>query len=408
MKCRHCDAALSLPLVDLGSAPPSNAYLTGETLHQPEWWYPLRVLVCETCWLVQTEDFAHARSLFSAEYAYFSGFSSIWLDHCARYVADMVARFALDGSSHVVELAANDGSLLQYVRTRGIPCTGVEPTASTAAVAKARGLTIIEAFFGMDLAREMVAQGGQADLIVANNVLAHVPGINDFVAGCALLLKPGGVVTFEFPHLLNLLRFNQFDTIYHEHFSYLSLISVQRILDRNGLSLFDVEEHPTHGGSLRVFAQRRDRGCRPLCDRVEALLRRETAAGMASPRGYAGLQSGSERIKNDLLTFLLTARGEHRRVMAYGAAAKGNTLLNFAGVRSDLVACVADRNPAKQGKYLPGSRIPIVGDGRIGEMRPDYVLILPWNLREEVMTQLAFVGEWGGRFVTAVPCLTVV
>jgi len=408
MKCRHCGASLELPLADLGSAPPSNAYLTEQTLHAPEKWFPLRVLVCENCWLVQTEDFSRAHELFDAEYAYFSGFSSSWLAHCERYVSDMAARFALDTNSHVIEVAANDGYLLQYVRARGIPCTGVEPTASTAAAARARGIPIVEDFFGTRLAQALAAGGRQADLTVANNVLAHVPDINDFVTGFTLLLKPQGVATFEFPHLLCLISETQFDTIYHEHFYYLSLHAVKRIFEHNGLTVFDVEELPTHGGSLRVFAQRTDTGLHATTSRVAELLQMETAAGMATTGFYSDFQSKADMVKNDLLAFLIDAKRAGERVAGYGAAAKGNTLLNYAGVRPDLLPWVADRNPAKQGKYLPGSRIPVVAEIYLNSNRPDYVLILPWNLREEVMAQLAYIREWGGRFVTAVPRLEVV
>ena len=408
MKCRHCDSGLKLSLVDLGSAPPSNAYLTEQTLHGPEKWFPLRVLVCEHCWLAQTEDFSQANELFNAEYAYFSGFSSSWLAHCERYVADMVGRFDLSTNSHVVEVAANDGYLLQYVKLRNIPCTGVEPTASTATAARAKGIPIVEDFFGTRLAKELVNQGKQADLTVANNVLAHVPDINDFVAGFALLLKPLGVSTFEFPHLLKLIAGNQFDTIYHEHFSYLSLTAVNRIFSANGLTIFDVEEHPTHGGSLRVFAQRIDSGQQPRSIRVDELLRQEAQAGMRSTDYYAGFQASTNKVKNDFLAFLLAAKRENKTVAAYGAAAKGNTLINYAGIRRDLISFVVDLNSAKQGKYMPGSRIPIVDEVRLREERPDYVVILPWNLRNEVMQQLQYIRTWGGKFVTAVPVLEVV
>lgn len=407
MKCRHCGAELSLTLIDLGSAPPSNAYLTGQTLRAPEKWYPLRVLVCERCWLAQTEDFTQADELFTADYAYFSSTSATWLHHAERYVADMVARFGLSAASHVVEIAANDGYLLQYVRARGIPCTGVEPTAGTAAAARARGIFIIEDFFGARLAQEMAAEGRQADLMVANNVLAHVPDINDFVAGFVHLLKPQGVATFEFPHLMRLIEGNQFDTIYHEHYSYLSLTSVCRIFAAAGLAVFDVEELPTHGGSLRVYAQRADSGRKPKSARVEDLLRREADAGMCDPRYYAGFQGRAERVKNDFLAFLLEMKRKGRRVAAYGAAAKGNTLLNFAGVRPDLLPFVVDRNPAKQGKYLPGSRIPILPPAALSDRKPDDLVILPWNLAHEVRQQCACLAEWGGKFVVAVPALRV-
>ena len=407
MKCRHCDASLHLSLVDLGSAPPSNAYLTASALNAPEKWFPLRVLVCRSCWLVQTEDFAQANELFDAHYAYFSGFSTSWLAHCERYVADVTTRFGLNAQSHVVEVAANDGYLLQYVKARGIPCTGVEPTASTADEARKKGIPIVEDFFGRRLAKSFADQGRQADLTAANNVLAHVPDINDFVAGFSILLKPTGVSTFEFPHLLRLVEENQFDTIYHEHFSYLSLTAVAKIFAANGLTVFDVETLPTHGGSLRVYAQRSDTGRKPVGERVAALLACETAAGMSTPAFYEGYQAKVNRVKDDFLAFLIQARREGKKVAAYGAAAKGNTLLNYAGIRSDLISFVVDRNPAKQGKYMPGSRIPIVPEAMLKENSPDYIVILPWNLTDEVQQQLAYVRQWGGQFVTAVPQLAV-
>lgn len=407
MKCRHCGSELKLPLVDLGSAPPSNAYLTEQTLHTPEKWFPLRVLVCEHCWLAQTEDFSQANELFDADYAYFSGFSTSWLAHSERYVADMTARFGLGPDSHVVEVAANDGYLLQYVQARGIPCTGVEPTASTAAAARGKGIAIVQDFFGVRLAGELVTQCKQADLTVANNVLAHVPDINDFVAGFTQLLKPHGVATFEFPHLMRLIGENQFDTIYHEHFSYLSLTAVERIFGTNGLSVFDVEELPTHGGSLRVYAQRNETGQQSRTARTDKLLEREVQTGMREADYYAGFQDKANQVKNDFLTFLLDAKRQGKHVAAYGAAAKGNTLINYAGIRPDLISFVVDRNPAKQGKYMPGSRIPIVDESLLKQEKPDYVVILPWNLKAEVALQLEYVRPWGGKFVTAVPKLEV-
>jgi SAM-dependent methyltransferase len=406
VECRHCGAPLSLPFIDLGSAPPSNAYLTAETLKGPETWYPLRVLVCTSCWLVQTEDHAGREELFAHDYAYFSSTSSSWLAHAKSYVETMVQRFGLADGSMVAEVAANDGYLLQYVKALGIPCYGVEPTASTAAAARAKGIPIIEKFFGRDLAAELCAASQQADLTAANNVLAHVPDINDFVAGFAMLLKPAGVATFEFPHLMRLVSECQFDTIYHEHYSYLSLISVDRIFRANGLSVFDVEEIPTHGGSLRVFAQK-DGGPHRRSARVDDLLAREGAAGMATAAFYTGLQHRAEKVKDDLVAFLIDARRQGRRVGAYGAAAKGNTLLNFAGVRPDLLPYVVDRAPAKQGKFMPGSRIPIVPEAHLQADRPDFILILPWNIKDEVRQQLGYVRDWGGSFVTAVPGIQI-
>lgn len=403
MNCRHCGHALTLPLVDLGSAPPSNAYLEAAALASPEAWYPLRVMVCQHCWLAQTEDFARADALFDANYAYFSSFSSSWLAHARHYVTTMRERFALDGHSLVVEVAANDGYLLQYVQADAVPCYGIEPTASTAAAAREKGLEIIEEFFGVALATRLAASGRQADLIAANNVLAHVPDINDFVAGFAVLLKPHGVATFEFPHLLSLLRDCQFDTIYHEHFSYLSLHALQSVFAAAGLQVFDVETLPTHGGSLRVYVQRCAGGVQQLQPAVAAALQQELAAGLCTAATYQDFQRRADKVKNDFLQFLLQARQQGRTVMAYGAAAKGNTLLNYAGVRPDLLAAVVDRNPAKQGKYLPGSRIAVLPESALLQQRPDYVLLLPWNLKTELMAQLAYIRDWGGQFVVAVP-----
>ena len=407
MRCRHCGASVELPFVDLGSAPPSNAYLTEDALNKPEKWYPLRVLVCTGCWLVQTEDYAHSGELFSNDYAYFSSFSTSWLQHAERYLATMVGRFSLDGNSMIVEVASNDGYLLQYARARAIPCLGIEPTASTAKAARAKGIDVVEAFFGVDLARRLIAEGKSADLAAANNVLAHVPDINDFVAGFAILLKPQGVATFEFPHVLKLVQDSQFDTIYHEHFSYLSLSAVIRIFECNGLAVFDVEELPTHGGSLRVFAQRAGTGRREVSAQVGAMLSMEAGAGITTAMFYTGFQAQADRVKNEFLRFLLDARRSGKTVAAYGAAAKGNTLMNYAGVRSDLIRFVVDLNPAKQHKYMPGSRIPILDEAALRANKPDFVAILPWNLRAEITAQLKYVREWGGKFVTAVPTLQV-
>lgn len=407
MKCRHCSAPLTLTFVDLGSAPPSNAYLTEADLTKPERWYPLRVLVCSDCRLVQTEDYAGASDIFTDSYAYFSSYSRSWLEHAQRYVELVVDRFGLNDKSLVVELAANDGYLLQYVLARGIPCIGVEPTASTANAARAKGIEIIEKFFGVHLAEEMLAQGRRADLIAANNVLAHVPDINDFVSGVALLLAADGVATFEFPHLLNLVANNQFDTIYHEHYSYLSLSAVSLIFERNGLAVFDVEQIPTHGGSLRVYAQR-GLGSRARTAAVDKLLDRERSIGVLTDAYYAGFQRRTDRVKNDFLRFLVDAKRDGKKVAGYGAAAKGNTLMNYAGVRPDLMSYVVDKSPAKQGKFLPGSRIPIVGETRIRSERPDFVVVLPWNLWDEVTTDLSYVRDWGGRCVRAVPELEVI
>ena len=407
MKCRHCKAELILRFIDLETAPPSNAYLTKAELKAPEKWFPLRVIVCTNCYLAQTEDYAGAGELFAPDYAYFSSYSTTWLTHAKEYVAKMEERFSLNRNSMAVEIAANDGYLLQYVKERGIPCYGVEPTASTALAARAKGIDIIEEFFGVFLAERLAKEGRQADLIAANNVLAHVPDINDFVSGFAGLLKPRGVATFEFPHLLRMVEKNQFDTIYHEHYSYLSLTVVSRIFEHNGLSVFDVEELPTHGGSLRVFAQRENSGAHVVTPRVAEMLTREGVAGMLTEAFYGGFQEKAEKVKDDFLVFLIDAKKAGKKVAAYGAAAKGNTLLNYAGVRRDLIPYVADRNPAKQGKFLPGSRIPIVHPDKIKQTKPEYVFILPWNVKEEIMEQLSFVRQWGGKFSIAVPGVRV-
>jgi 2-polyprenyl-3-methyl-5-hydroxy-6-metoxy-1,4-benzoquinol methylase len=407
MKCRHCHAPVTLPFVDLGSSPPSNAYLTPAQMQAPETVYPLRVLVCEQCWLVQTEDFAGFDDMFSAEYAYFSSFSSSWMQHATAYSEAMTKRFGLNANSCVVEVASNDGYLLRNFKAAGIPCYGIEPTASTAKAARDIGIESIEEFFGQTLAQQLLTQGRQADLTAANNVLAHVPDTNDFVAGFAILLKPQGVSTFEFPHLMNLVKFAQFDTIYHEHFSYLSLTAVKTIFKANGLTVFDVEELPTHGGSLRVYAQRSDTGQHTISPRVADMLKREDDVGMRTAAYYGKTQADAVRIKRDLWRFLLQAQEEGKTVAAYGAAAKGNTLLNYAGVRDDLVKFVIDLNPAKQNKFMPGSRIPMVGPDVLNTVKPDYMLILPWNLEKEIKAQLAAKHSVTWQFVIAVPELKI-
>ncbi|WP_255989120.1 class I SAM-dependent methyltransferase [Chitinolyticbacter albus] len=406
MKCRHCEQALALDFVDLGFAPPSNAYLVPEDLSRPELHYPLRVKVCEGCWLVQTEDFAERDALFSADYAYFSSVSKSWVAHARDYVAAMVERLALDAGSLVMEVAANDGYLLQFVAERGIPCVGIEPTHSTASAARARGLAIEEVFFGRESAAELASRHGKADLIVGNNVLAHVPDINDFVAGLACALKPGGTVTLEFPHLARLIAQTQFDTIYHEHFSYLSLLAVQRVLADAGLRVYDVEQLATHGGSLRVYACHAAAAL-ATAPAVAELISAEHAAGLADPATYRRFQAQADAVRFGLLEFLLAQRRAGRKVLGYGAAAKGNTLLNYAGIDAALLALVADAAPSKQGKLLPGSHIPIVTPQQLLAEKPDYVLILPWNLQQEVMAQLSEIQSWGGQFVVAVPQIEI-
>ena len=407
MKCRHCHAEVTLPFVDLGSSPPSNAYLTPVQMQQPETVYPLRVLVCEQCWLVQTEDFAGFDTMFSPDYAYFSSFSSSWLAHAKVYCEELTTRLGINAASCVVEVASNDGYLLKNFKAAGVPCYGIEPTASTAAAARLIGIESIEEFFGKKLAARLVSEGRQADLTAANNVLAHVPDINDFVSGFAMLLKPQGVSTFEFPHLMNLVKDAQFDTIYHEHFSYLSLTSVRTIFKANGLDVFDVEEIPTHGGSLRVYSQRTDTGKQAIGPRVTELLAREEVLGMKTAAYYGKTMADTIKIKRDLLRFLLQAQEEGKTVAAYGAAAKGNTLLNYAGVRDDLVKFVIDLNPAKQNKFMPGSHIPIVGSEVLETSTPDYMLILPWNLEKEIKTQLVAKHKITWQYLIAVPVLKI-
>ena len=394
-------------LVDLGVAPPSNAYLTKMALKRPEKYFPLRVLVCESCWLVQAEAYSRAAELFNEEYAYFSSFSSEWLAHAKKYVDDMVERFGLTKSSVVCEIAANDGYLLQFVNEKGISCFGIEPTASTANAARQKGVEIVQDFLNVKLANDLRKEGRTVDLLAANNVLAHVPDINDFSQACQKLLKENGVFTCEFPHLLNLISQHQFDTIYHEHFSYLSFGTVVNIFAKNGLSVFDVEKLGTHGGSLRVFAQRSDTGAHPTSPKVEEFFNEENSAGMTNIAFYNGFQEHAEKVKNDFLRFLIDKKNEGRLVVGYGAAAKGNTLLNFSGVKSDLIKYVVDRSPHKQGKFMPGSRIPIVSEDRLKSDKPDFVVIFPWNLSEEIADQLKYLASSGTEFVTAVPQLSV-
>ncbi|MBL6455575.1 class I SAM-dependent methyltransferase [Belnapia sp. T6] len=404
--CRACTAPLTRSLVDLGLSPLSNSYVPPERARMGEMFLPLHALVCDACHLVQLEAYAAPEAIFS-DYAYFSSFSSSWLRHAEAYAAAMAARFHLGAHSRVVEVASNDGYLLRYFARAGIPVLGVEPAANVAEVALARGVPTEIAFFGRDTAARLLAEGGAADLMAANNVLAHVPDLHDFLGGFAILLAAEGVVTFEFPHLLRLLAECQFDTIYHEHFSYLSLGTVTGLLRRHGLRAFDVEELPTHGGSLRVFACR-EGAAQAEAPAVARVLAEERAAGLTEPRGYAGFAEQVARIKCDALDFLIAERRAGRTVCGYGAAAKGNTFLNYCGIGPELVRTVADRNPAKQGTLLPGSRIPVLSPEAVLAMRPDVLLILPWNLTAEITAEMAAIRAWGGRFATAIPRLRVI
>jgi len=402
MICRHCGSLLEYTFLDLGFAPPSNAYLSGHDLSVPETYYPLKLKVCEHCWLVQTEDYAQASKLFSHDYAYFSSISQSWLDHAARYAQMITARLGLGRQSFVMEIAANDGYLLNAFIAAGIPCLGIEPTASTATAAKNLGIPILCEFFGKALAERLTNEGKQADLIAGNNVYAHVPDINDFTAGLKVALKVGGTITLEFPHLMRLIENTQFDTVYHEHFSYLSLHTVSRIFASANLRVWDVEELLTHGGSLRVYGCHSD-DARPENQAVTSLLKEEERRGMCQLATYSDFQPCADRVKNDLVDFLIAQKRAGKTVAAYGAAAKGNTLLNYAGIKPDLLPYVCDAAPSKQGKFLPGTHIPILPPAVLRERRPDIVLILPWNIADEVIAQQSCVREWGGQFMVAIP-----
>lgn len=399
--CRFCQAPLTQSMADVGSTPLSNSYLRAEDLERMEPNYPLHARVCGKCFLVQLESFESPQHIFS-DYAYFSSYSDSWLKHAKAYAEMAAKRFGLGAGSRVVEVASNDGYLLRWFRDMGVPVLGVEPAANVAKVAEENGIPSRVLFFGRETARTLVGEGLGADLTAANNVLAHVPDINDFVAGFAILLKPEGVSTFEFPHLLQLMRHRQFDTIYHEHFSYLSLTTVRTIFAAHGLRVFDVEELPTHGGSLRVFACR-EGASHAETPAVAAMIAREKDFGLTDLNRYATFQEEVKKVKRDLLTFLIEAKRAGKKVAGYGAPAKGNTLLNYCGVGPDMIDFTVDRSPHKQNTWLPGTRIPVHAPERIREEKPDYLLILPWNLREEVMEQMAHIREWGGKFVVPIP-----
>jgi SAM-dependent methyltransferase len=404
MHCRHCRTPLEHVFLDLGYAPPSNAYLLPGDLQRPETYYPLKLFVCDQCWLVQTQDFTDADELFNSEYAYFSSTSKGWLAHAKAYCDAMTTRLGLNKGSFVIELASNDGYLLKNFVAAGIPCLGIEPTASTARAAREIGVPVREEFFGEKLGRELAAAGQSADLIAGNNVYAHVPDINDFTKGMKAALKPNGTITLEFPHLMELVTHTQFDTVYHEHFSYLSLQTVAKIFAAAGLRVFDVEQLPTHGGSLRVYGCH-DADPRATTGAVTNILRQEETAGLRDLNTYRAFQARADRVKDDFVAYLIEQKRAGRTVAAYGAAAKGCTLINYAGIKPDLISFVCDAAPAKQGKFLPGSHIPILPPAAIMEHKPDIIVILPWNIAAEVRTQLADARKWGARFVTAVPTL---
>lgn len=407
MNCRFCHTPLEHVFIDLFNSPASNSFLTAEQLNEPETFYPLKVFTCPTCFLVQVDEYKKSDAIFDSDYVYFSSFSTSWLAHSKRYVAAMTERFGLSGQSLVVEVASNDGYLLQYFVEKQIPVLGIEPTTNTAAVAIEKGVTTITRFFGTELASELAEQGTRADLLLGNNVLAHVPDIVDFVKGMKILLNPEGVVTMEFPHLLQLVDNNQFDTIYHEHFSYLSFTTVQQLFAAQGLTLFDVDELPTHGGSLRIYAKHEADQSKVISPNVVAMIRKEAETGLTTMAYYEGFQQRALNVKLDLLDFLTKQKRAGKSVAAYGAAAKGNTLLNYCGVKSDLIDFVVDANPAKQDKFLPASHIPVVDEATLKTRKPDFVLILPWNLRDEITKQLSYISEWGGQFVVPIPAVKV-
>jgi SAM-dependent methyltransferase len=398
---------LTHEFIDLVNAPPSNSFLSPEELNEPEIFYPLKLFVCEKCFLVQIDEYKKSEEIFSDKYAYFSSFSSSWLEHARRYVEMISARLGLTEQSLVVEIGSNDGYLLQYFKEKNIPCLGIEPAKNTAEVARGKGIEVVTKFFGADLAAQLAKQDKKANLLLGNNVLAHVPDINDFVKGLKILLRKDGVITLEFPHLMRLIEENQFDTIYHEHFSYLSFLTVNLIFNKHGLVLFDVEELNTHGGSLRIYARQEEDRSHEISPSVKFLLDKESSVGMNDLSYYSDFQEKADKIKYDLLSFLLEQKREGKKVIAYGAAAKGNTLLNYCGIKKDLMKFVVDASPYKQGKFLPGSQLPVVEEDRIRELRPEYVIILPWNIKDEIMEQLSYIRDWGGKFVVSVPAVLI-
>jgi SAM-dependent methyltransferase len=404
--CRFCQAMLTQSFADLGMSPLSNAYLTAEQIRKMEPFYPLHAYVCEACFLVQLEEFESPENIFS-DYAYFSSYSDSWLRHAQDYASLVTNRFKLSPSSLVVEIASNDGYLLQYFKGGGIPVLGIEPAENVAEVARKRGIPTQVNFFGTKLAAHLNASGKQADLLIGNNVFAHVPDLNDFVAGMKAVLKPDGNITLEFPHLLKLMRNNQFDTIYHEHFSYFSFITAEKVLEQHGLRVFDVEELPTHGGSLRLFACHAANDEREVTKNPERLRQEELASGLKMVATYTSFAEQVRETKRALLAFLIEEKRKGKSIVGYGAPAKGNTLLNYCGIGTDFLDYTVDRNPHKQGRFLPGTHIPILGPERIEQTRPDYLLILPWNLKEEIMGQMGTIRQWGGKFIVPIPRVAV-
>ncbi|MBS1647452.1 MAG: methyltransferase domain-containing protein [Bacteroidetes bacterium] len=407
MNCRFCKTPLTHQFIDLFNSPPSNSFLTEVELNEPETFYPLKVYTCHHCFLVQVDEYKKSSAIFNSEYVYFSSYSTSWLEHAKKYTEMMVERFQFNQQSKVIEIASNDGYLLQYFHQKKIPVLGVEPTLNTADAARAKGIESINDFFGVALAKKMIAQNTYADLLIGNNVLAHVPDIVDFVAGMKLVLAPQGVITMEFPHLMELVDNNQFDTIYHEHFSYLSLYSVKQIFESQGLEVFDVEQLPTHGGSLRLFAKHKADTSKTVLNNVQNLLNKELEKGIATLAYYQNFQEKALKVKLDTLNLLISLKQQNKKVAAYGAAAKGNTLLNYCGVKNDLISFVVDANPSKQNKFLPGSHIPVKNQDFLKKEKPDYIFILPWNLKEEIKQQLSYIQEWGGKFIIPIPEIAI-
>ncbi|MEO6729916.1 MAG: class I SAM-dependent methyltransferase [Ferruginibacter sp.] len=408
MQCRFCKTELSNVFIDLVNSPASNSFLTIEQLNEPETFYPLKVYTCPKCFLVQVDEYKKSDAIFDSNYVYFSSYSTSWLQHAKKYTDLMVDRFAFNDSSLVIEIASNDGYLLQYFKEKNIPVLGIEPTANTAAAAKEKGIDSVIDFFGTRLATELTGKGAKADLLLGNNVLAHVPDLVDFVRGLKIALNETGVITMEFPHLMQLVDNNQFDTIYHEHFSYLSFHTVKQIFESEGLEMFDVEEILTHGGSLRIYAKHLHDSTKGISERVDDLLKKETEKGLTGLAYYDNFQQKALKVKIDLTEFLIDQHREGKKIAAYGAAAKGNTMLNYCGIKNDLISFVVDANPHKQNKFLPASHIPVVNEQFLKDAQPDYVIIFPWNIKDEIVKQLSYIRNWGGKFVVAVPSLQII
>ena len=408
MQCRFCKTVLSNIFIDLVNSPASNSFLSAAELNEPETFYPLKVYTCHNCFLVQVDEYKKSDAIFDSNYVYFSSYSTSWLQHAKQYTEMMTNRFGYNDKSLIIEIASNDGYLLQYFKQNNIPVLGIEPTANTAEAAKEKGVDSVIDFFGKRLAKELSQKNIKADLLLGNNVLAHVPDILDFVGGMKIILSDSGVITMEFPHLMQLVDNNQFDTIYHEHFSYLSFYTVKQIFESQGLQIFDVEEIPTHGGSLRIFAKHNTDNTKNITENVTALLVKEEKKGLTALPYYSNFQQKALKVKLDLTEFLIQQKNAGKKVAAYGAAAKGNTMLNYCGIKNDLINFVVDANPHKQNKFLPASHIPVVNEEYLKNNQPDFVIIFPWNLKDEIINQLAYIKDWGGKFVVAIPHLQVI